>query len=118
MPVSEITEVFLPKELKLLSTKRFKQGHIWEVEKVRQSFEICPKCASASNTRCGKVSVTIRDEPVRGDGGFGFASTNIDIFVRPVKNRLRKVFPESGHEEEPRSGSESISENCARISQI
>ena len=68
MPLNEITEVFLPKELKLLSTKRFKQGYIWNVEKIRQAFEICPKCATASNTRSGRVSVTIRDEPMRGEG--------------------------------------------------
>lgn len=70
MPTSQITEFFLPKELKLLSTRRFKQGHIGEVEKVRQAFEICPKCATtASKTRCGRVSVTVRDEPLRGDEG-------------------------------------------------
>ena len=65
MPVSEITEVLLSKELKLLSTRRLKQSYVCEVEKHRQAFEICPKCASPSNVRAGRVSVTVREEPLR-----------------------------------------------------
>jgi transposase len=65
MPVSEFTHIFLSKELKLLSTKRLKQGYVWEVEKRRQAFEVCPKCASPSNVRAGRVSVTVREEPLR-----------------------------------------------------
>lgn len=91
MPTSEITEFFLPKELKLLSTRRFKQGHIWEVEKVRQPFEICPKCATASKTRCGRVSVTVRDEPVRGDGGLWLKIHKHRYFCKTCK----KPFTES-----------------------
>ncbi|HPI39340.1 MAG TPA: ISL3 family transposase [Pseudobdellovibrionaceae bacterium] len=38
---------------------------MWEVIKYRSEFEICPKCGSQSNTRCGKVSVTVREAPLR-----------------------------------------------------
>lgn len=65
MPTSEITQYLLPKELKLLSTKRLKHGFLWELEKIRQDFEVCPRCAARSNTRCGRVSVTVREEPLR-----------------------------------------------------
>ena len=65
MPSSEFSEFLVPKELKLLSTKRLRQGYLWELEKIRQAFEVCPKCANPSNTRCGRVSVTVREEPIR-----------------------------------------------------
>ena len=65
MPSSNLTEFFLPKELKFLRSLSFRNGHIWEVAKVRSDFEICPKCGSKSNTRCGRVSVTVREAPLR-----------------------------------------------------
>lgn len=62
---SNIAEYFLPKELKFIASKRHKTGFIWDVAKLRNDFEICPKCGLKSNVRCGKVSVTVREAPIR-----------------------------------------------------
>jgi len=56
----------LPKELKLLSTRTFRNGYLWEDEKVRQKFEIYLKCATPSNTRAGRFTALVRDQAVRG----------------------------------------------------
>lgn len=62
-----ISKFFLSPELKFITSRKYKTGHIWEVEKLRQEFEICPKCASPSNVRCGRVTTTVRDESLRGE---------------------------------------------------
>ena len=62
-----LTRFVLPKDLKLLDIKTSSRGHIWVVEKVRQDFEICPKCATPSNTRAGRCKVKVRDEGLRGE---------------------------------------------------
>ena len=60
-----LTDFFLPKELKFIRSLHFRNGYIWEVAKIRSDFEICPKCGSKSNTRCGRVSVTVREASLR-----------------------------------------------------
>lgn len=67
MPSSNVAEFFLPKELKFIASKMYKNGFLWEVVKLRNEFELCPKCGSKSNVRCGKVSVTVREAPIRND---------------------------------------------------
>lgn len=67
MPVSNVAEYFLPKELKFISSKIYKNGFLWDVVKSRNDFEICPKCGSKSNVRCGNVSVTVREAPIRNN---------------------------------------------------
>lgn len=57
--------VLLP-ELKLISHKSvYPAQNFYETAKTRAPFEVCPKCASPSNTLYDKRSVTIRDEPLR-----------------------------------------------------
>ena len=61
-----ISRFFLPPELKFISSTRHKSGHKWQVVKVRQPFEICPKCTTPSNIRCGKAYSTVREESIQG----------------------------------------------------
>ena len=65
MPEQNITDFFIPKQLKFVESKPYKNGFIWHVEKIRQAFEICNKCGSKANVRCGKVFVTVREAPFR-----------------------------------------------------
>lgn len=65
MPDLNLADQMLPKELKFISSKTYRNGHLWEVFKVRNDFEICPRCASKSSVRCGRVKVTVREAPLR-----------------------------------------------------
>lgn len=65
MPEWNLTSFVLGNELKLLSTKRFKQGHIWHCEKLRIGPESCPKCARLSSTRYGVAWTVVHDEDIR-----------------------------------------------------
>ena len=64
---SNLAQYFLPKELKFIASRIYRDGFLWEVVKLRNDFEICPKCGFKSNVRCGKVSVTVREAPIRND---------------------------------------------------
>lgn len=66
VPEVHLTAFVIGKELKLISTSRFRHGHLWLCEKVGRGPEACPKCASLSSTRFGKAWVLVRDEEVRG----------------------------------------------------
>lgn len=90
VPERQLISFVLGKELKLVSTKRFKHGYLWLCEKSKREPEICPKCARFSVTRYGVVWVTIRDESVRDQ----------PIWLRIKKHRYfckncRKPFTES-----------------------
>lgn len=65
MPEFNLADQMLPKELKFISSKTYRNGHLWEVFKIRNDFEICPRCATKSSVQCGKVWVTVREAPVR-----------------------------------------------------
>ena len=65
MPSSNIAEYFLSKELKFVASRSFKNGFIWDVVKKRNEFELCPKCMNPATVRCGRVSVTVREAPIR-----------------------------------------------------
>lgn len=65
MPSSNVAEYFLSKELKFIASKPYKNGFLWDVVKLRNDFELCPKCYNKTNVRCGKVSVTVREAPIR-----------------------------------------------------
>lgn len=67
MPTCNVAHYFLPKELKFVASTKYRDGFIWDVIKIRNEFEICPKCGSKSNVRCGKVSVIVREAPIRND---------------------------------------------------
>ena len=60
-----LAQDILGKELKFLSSRVYRSGHVWDVEKVRGAFEVCPRCASASDVRCGRVQVLVREESIR-----------------------------------------------------
>jgi transposase len=65
---ASLARAVLPRDLKLINVRAFKNGHMWEVEKVRQEFEVCPKCATPSNARAGRCTAIVRDEPLRQNG--------------------------------------------------
>lgn len=63
-----ITRAVLGNEFELLGTKTFRTGYLWRIRKKRRCFEICPKCATPSNTRAGRVQTLVRDEQLRSEG--------------------------------------------------
>jgi transposase len=65
---SSLSRAVLPQDLKLFNVRAYKTGHLWEVEKVRQEFEICPKCATPATSRAGRCTSLVRDEPLRQMG--------------------------------------------------
>jgi len=60
-----LAQMLLPKELNFIAAKSYKNGFLWDVIKQRREFEVCPKCGSKSNVRCGKVTTTVRETPIR-----------------------------------------------------
>lgn len=61
MPSDTIAQSVLSKELKFLSSRIYKKGFLWEVEKKRLDPQYCPKCASPTSTRCGKATSVVRE---------------------------------------------------------
>ena len=57
----------LPADLKLRAVRKVLKGYIWEVEKLRQPFETCPKCATPSKVRAGRCVAKVKDEPFRDE---------------------------------------------------
>lgn len=64
---ANLARFVLPSDLKLIEIKRGRIGYVWHVEKVRQAFEICPRCAQPSNTLAGRCTGTVKDEPLRNE---------------------------------------------------
>jgi transposase len=62
---ASLTRAVLPRDLKLVNVRKYKTGHMWEVEKVRQTFEVCPKCGTVCTARAGRAISIVRDEPLR-----------------------------------------------------
>ena len=62
-----ISKFFLPPELKFISSRKHRGGHLWEVEKLRQHCEVCPKCATPSDVLYGKAISVVREEPLQGN---------------------------------------------------
>lgn len=84
-----LAQGLLGDELRFLSAKSYRFGRIWEAEKIRQAFEICPKCATPSRVRCGRVSVLVREESIRRQALW------LRIFKhRYLCKRCRKPFTE------------------------
>jgi transposase len=90
MPYAKLTRDLIPRELKLIDSKIFKHGIMYELVKKRKEAQACPKCASLSQTRYGKCSVIIRDQAIR----------DRPLFLKIQKHRYyckncRKPFTES-----------------------
>lgn len=66
VPANQLISFVLGKELKLIETRRFRQGYRWFCEKRRLGPEICPKCATPSTRQAGVAWTTVHDEDVRG----------------------------------------------------
>lgn len=60
-----LADLMLPKELKFVSSHTFENGYLWKVEKIRNPFEICPKCATPSSVQAGKAYARVREAPLR-----------------------------------------------------
>ncbi|MNL08254.1 Transposase [compost metagenome] len=78
----------LGNHLKLLSTKRYRRGVLWEVEKLRTKTP-CLRCGSDQTVRAGKVTTTVREESLRG----------VSLWLRVHKHRIyckscKKTFAE------------------------
>ena len=44
-----IYRISTAKGIKTFINEAFKHGHLWKIEKIRQDFEVYPKCARPSN---------------------------------------------------------------------
>lgn len=64
MLTKELNAFLVGNHLKLLGTKRFKSGFLWDVEKKR-SENPCLKCGSVKTVRAGRITTIVRDESVR-----------------------------------------------------
>lgn len=74
--------------LKVISMRAFKSGHLWDVEKIR-SGSPCLRCGSVNTVKSGKCTTTVRDEPVRSN----------PVWLRIHKHRIyckdcKKIFIE------------------------
>lgn len=90
VPEQHLSKLILGKELKLLRSLRYREGRIWECEKLRQGAEVCPRCGTMCTRRSGKASSFVQDEDVRGQ----------PIWLKIKKHRYycptcRKPFTES-----------------------
>lgn len=61
-----VHQTMLNDELKFMKSSRFRNGYIWDVEKLRQPFEVCPHCANKTNTRNGRAQSIVQEEPFGG----------------------------------------------------
>jgi transposase len=66
MPWKNLSRAILGTELKLLNTRSYRDGYLWEIEKTRGAFEACPRCAACSNSRYGKSYILVRQENLWG----------------------------------------------------
>lgn len=64
MLTGHLNAFLLGKHLKLLSMRSHKGGFLWEVEK-HPSEPACIKCGSVKTVRAGRITTTVREEPIR-----------------------------------------------------
>lgn len=64
MLTQELNSFLLGNHLKILAMRSFKGGFLWEVEKLR-SENPCLKCGSVRTVRAGRITTTVREEPLR-----------------------------------------------------
>lgn len=65
MPHERLARFTLLPELKFISIRELRRGAVIEAEKV-SDFEVCPKCASRSQSTYDHRWVGVKDEPIRG----------------------------------------------------
>jgi transposase len=87
-----ITRAVVGREFELLETKTFGGGHIWVIAKKRRPFELCPKCGEASNTRAGKATTRVRDEPLRS-GRLWLEIHKHRYFCKRCKKKFTETVP-------------------------
>lgn len=103
--------------LKLLSTKRFREGVLWDVEKLR-SKNPCLRCGSGKTVRAGKITTTVREESIRG----------VALWLKIRKHRIyckdcKKTFAEPVAGVWPRRRStqrfrKSVAQACGRMTDL
>lgn len=103
--------------LKLKSSKRFKEGFLWEVEKL-PTENACLRCGSLKTVRAGKCTTTVREEAVRSVG----------LWLKIHKHRLyckdcKKTFTEPVPGIWPRRRStqrfrQAVAQACGRMSDL
>jgi transposase len=64
MLTRQLNAFLLGNHLKLLSQRSHRGGFLWEVEKLR-SENPCIKCGSVKTVRAGRITTTVREEPIR-----------------------------------------------------
>lgn len=59
-----IRSFLLENHLKLLGSREYRHGFLWEVE-LQRSKQICHRCGSMATVRAGKCITTVREESIR-----------------------------------------------------
>src|SRR5262249_4025514 len=67
VPGHRLHHFFFGHELEIKNILSQPRGMLWICEKRRMGPEICPKCATPSSVRYGKVTVTVHDAPIRNE---------------------------------------------------
>lgn len=83
-----LNRFLLGNNLKLLSMRTYRNGYLWEAEKI-DSGSPCLRCGSVNTVKSGRCTTTVHDQPVR-DGA---------VWVRIHKHRIyckdcKKIFVE------------------------
>lgn len=92
MPEHQLQHFFFGPELKITKILRQSKGMIWVGEKRRRGPEICPKCATPSTVRYGRVQVTIHDAPLREEQ-ITLKVTKHRYFCKPCHKPFTEPLP-------------------------
>jgi transposase len=117
MLTKDLNAFLIGNHLKLLKTKRFKEGFLWDVEKLR-SENTCIKCGSVKTVRAGKITTTVREESVR----------TVSLWLKIHKHRIyckdcKKTFAEPVPGVWPRRRStqrfrKTVAQACGRMTDL
>jgi transposase len=117
MLTKDLNAFLIGNHLKLLKTKRFKEGFLWDVEKLR-SENPCIKCGSVKTVRAGKITTTVREESVR----------TVSLWLKIHKHRIyckdcKKTFAEPVPGVWPRRRStqrfrKTVAQACGRMTDL
>lgn len=84
MPGSNVTQIFLIQEAKILSQRFYKKSIVLQMIKI-SAMEICPKCATPSTQIYDHRNLILRDEPI-GNRAVKIEMTKRRFWCQPCKN--------------------------------
>lgn len=112
-----LNRFLLGNNLKLISMRSFKTGHLWEVKKLHTGSP-CLRCGSVKTVKSGRCTSTVREQPVR----------ETSVWLKIHKHRMyckdcKKVFVEPVDGVWPRRKTTQrfrkfIGQSCARMNDM